>query len=62
MNAHGKKDKRTYRDRRKYLINTEYKGDCCQLCGYNKYFESLEFHQNPNEKNFNISSKGHFRS
>lgn len=29
----------------------EYKGGCCQRCGYNKYYGSLQFHHiNPSEK------------
>jgi len=34
----------------------EYKGGKCQICGYNKYVGSLDFHhKNPNEKDFAIS-------
>lgn len=41
----------------------EYKGGCCQRCGYNKYAEVLEFHhRDPCEKDFAISSKNHARS
>ena len=36
----------------------EYKGNKCQLCGYNKCIEALEFHHNnPNEKEFIISDR-----
>lgn len=35
----------------------EYKGGKCQLCGYDKYFGSLDFHhRDPNEKDFEISA------
>lgn len=34
----------------------EYKGGCCQKCGYNRYIGALEFHHiNPEEKDFNPS-------
>ena len=34
----------------------EYKGGCCQSCGYNKYNGALEFHHlNPLNKDFTIS-------
>ena len=34
----------------------EYKGGKCEICGYNKCIEALEFHHiNPKEKDFNIS-------
>ncbi len=35
----------------------EYKGGKCEICGYNKCVEALEFHHlNPEEKDFGISS------
>lgn len=41
----------------------EYKGGCCQKCGYNKCNSALEFHHlDPNEKDFLVSDKGHCRS
>lgn len=41
----------------------EYKGGKCQKCGYNKCNAALEFHHiDSNEKDFNISKKGHCRS
>ncbi len=69
-------EKRTYGDRRQYIINAvakrrrkirikaiEFLGGKCMKCGYNKYPEVLEFHyRNPSEKDFNISRKGHCRS
>lgn len=34
----------------------EYKGGKCEICGYNKCIEALEFHHiNPKEKDFSIS-------
>jgi len=34
----------------------DYKGGCCQKCGYDKYIGALEFHHiNPEEKDFNPS-------
>ncbi len=43
---------------RRYKIKAkaiEYKGGCCQQCGYNKSFSGLEFHHlNPKEKDFSI--------
>jgi len=33
----------------------EYKGGCCEKCGYKKYIGALEFHHlNPNEKDFQL--------
>ena len=69
-------DKRRYSDRREYLIEAvrkrrkkvrqmsiEYKGGKCQVCGYDKYDEALEFHHIcSSEKNFGISYKGYTRS
>jgi hypothetical protein len=41
----------------------EYKGGECEICGYKKYIGALQFHHmNPNEKDFNVSQKGHTRS
>lgn len=34
----------------------DYKGGCCQICGYDKYIGALDFHHiNPNEKDFTIA-------
>ena len=34
----------------------KYKGGCCEMCGYNKYFGSLDFHHiDPSKKDFGIS-------
>ncbi len=69
-------EKRTYRDRREYLIRAvqkrrekirrmtvSYKGGCCQVCGYDRCIEALEFHHlDPTQKDFGISYKGYTRS
>ena len=70
------KNPRTYKDRRKYIIEAvskrrkkirikaiSYLGGKCIKCGYSKYPEVLEFHhKDPLQKDFNVSSKGHCRS
>lgn len=39
---------------KKFLV--DYKGGNCEICGYNKCLNALEFHHlNPEEKDFNIS-------
>lgn len=41
----------------------DYKGGCCEKCGYNKCNEALEFHHlDPSKKDFGISSNGHCNS
>src|SRR5215211_263348 len=69
-------EKRTYQERRAYLLKAvqrrrekvrltavEYKGGRCQVCGYNKCIEALEFHHlDPTQKDFGISHKGYTRS
>ena len=71
-----RKEKRTYKDRREYLIKAvyarrkkvremavAYKGGKCENCGYDHCMDALEFHHlNPLQKDFNISSKGYTRS
>lgn len=40
-----------------------HKGGKCQLCGYDKYVEALQFHhKDPSQKDFSISTKGWTRS
>lgn len=70
------KEKRKYIDRRDYLIQAvqrrrkkvrqmaiDYKGGRCQICGYNRCFEALEFHHlESDDKDFGISDKGYTRS
>lgn len=51
--------------RRKRLMDMarEYKGECCQLCGYDRCTRALEFHHiEPEKKSFSISGEGHTRS
>jgi hypothetical protein len=69
-------EKRTYRERRQYLLKAvqrrrervrlmsiNYKGGRCQICSYDPCFEALEFHHlDPTQKDFGISSKGYTRS
>lgn len=69
-------ERRKYSDRSAYLVQAvkkrrkkvrrmavEYKGGCCEKCGYNRCLEALEFHhKNPSRKDFAISSKGYTRS
>ena len=53
------------RNRRRKLkeMAIEYKGGCCQECGYDKAKTALEFHHlDPNKKDFGIAAKGHTRS
>ena len=71
-----KLDTRRYADRRQYLIAAvhkrrkkvrqmavEYKGGKCQVCGYNRCIEALEFHHsNSSGKDFSVSEKGYTRS
>ena len=50
------------REKTKELL-VEYKGGKCEICGYNRCVEALEFHHiNPNEKDFGIGQKGYTRS
>lgn len=69
-------DKRTYHDRRKYIIKAvqkrrkkiremavSYKGGQCERCGYRRCLEALDFHHlDPAQKDFGISSRGYTRS
>jgi len=69
-------DKRNYTSRAKYMIQAvaerrrkirdlavQYKGGKCQVCGYNKCPQALEFHHlSPSGKDFGISDKGYTRS
>ena len=68
--------KRTYADRREYLIMAvarrrkklreqaiEYKGGKCMFCGYKRYLGALDFHHlDANDKEFGISKDGITRS
>jgi 5-methylcytosine-specific restriction endonuclease McrA len=68
------KDKRSYADRREYLIIAvakrrkdlkvmafNYKGGRCSMCGYDKRVDALEFHHLYN-KEFGLSKSGITRS
>jgi 5-methylcytosine-specific restriction endonuclease McrA len=69
-------ERRSYTDRRNYLIAAvskrrkavrqkalAYKGLRCQRCGYDRCMEALEFHHlTSSRKDFGISSKGYTRS
>ena len=69
-------DTRKYSSRRLYLIDAvrkrrkrirqmaiEYKGSCCEKCGYNRCIEALEFHHRDSSgKDFSISERGYTRS
>ena len=65
-----KRETRSYQDRKKYLIKAVakrrklirqkavyYKGGECNLCGYKKCLEALEFHHlDPLEKDFSLGA------
>ena len=69
-------DNRKYSDRRQYLIRAVHarrkkvrqmaidrKGGKCEICGYNRCIDALEFHHNDlSDKKFGISEKGYTRS
>ena len=43
-------------------LAVEYKGGKCQICGYNRCIEALDFHHiDPKEKDFNVSESGETR-
>jgi len=47
----------SWRKRTKLKL-VEYKGGKCEMCGYDKFIQGLEFHHlDPNEKDFTISGK-----
>jgi hypothetical protein len=42
-------------------IAVEYKGGCCEKCGYSKCLMALEFHHlDPSQKDFTISQAHHY--
>ena len=44
--------------KRKKIELVEYKGGKCEICGYNKSVNALQFHhKNPNDKDFTVSGK-----
>ena len=71
-----KRETRKYKDRKQYLIRAvharrrkvrqmavEYKGSKCEMCGYDRCIDALEFHHaDPTKKDFGISNKGYTRS
>jgi len=45
-------------NRRRKQQAVEYKGGCCEVCGYSKCLGALEFHhRNPNQKDFRVSNR-----
>ena len=45
------------------LLAVEYKGGECEVCGYKKCVNALEFHHiDPNEKEFGVGENGYTRS
>lgn len=45
------------------LKAVEYKGGCCEICGYKRSVEALEFHhKDPSKKDFGIGTEGYTRS
>lgn len=50
------------RDKIKQIL-VEYKGGQCEICGYDKCIQALEFHHiDPTQKDFGIGTKGYTRS
>ena len=48
--------------RRTKIKLIKYKGGKCEICGYNKCIDALEFHhKDPKQKDFNISKMGYGR-
>jgi len=70
------REKRKYADRAAYMVkavdkrrklirkmSVEYKGGHCEICGYSKCNNALEFHhRDSSAKDFGISAKGYTRS
>lgn len=47
------------RRRNQKILSVNYKGGKCEICGYNKCIEALEFHhKDPSKKDMNISNTG----
>lgn len=55
-----------YIQKKRYKIkekSVSYKGGKCEICGYDKCIDALEFHHlDPSQKDFGISYKGYVRS
>ncbi len=76
MSTSRRKEKRTYADRREYLIAAvskrrkklrdkaiAYGGGKCAICGYSRSTRALNFHhRDPKKKDFGLSAKGLTRS
>jgi DNA invertase Pin-like site-specific DNA recombinase len=46
------------KDKKRKLV--EYKGGCCEKCGYDKCIDAFDFHHmDPNQKDFGISAKSY---
>jgi hypothetical protein len=46
------------KDKKRKLV--EYKGGCCEKCGYKKCIDAFDFHHmDPNQKDFGISAKSY---
>jgi len=66
-NIRTKKKTKTKKDKSEYIMRwkknlkkslVEYKGSKCEICGYDRCIEALEFHHSdPSKKDFSISTK-----
>lgn len=66
-NIRTKKKTKTKKDKSEYIMRwkknlkkslVEYKGSKCEMCGYDRCIEALEFHHSdPSKKDFSISTK-----
>ena len=62
VKCRSKKKVKEWRIRTK-LRSIEYKGGCCQVCGYDRYIGALEFHHRDlTQKDFGIAAAGHCRA
>lgn len=51
------------RRRKIKVLSVQYKGGKCEVCGYNKCIDALDFHHiNPANKLFSIGNKGYTKS
>lgn len=56
LEALGYKEESRERGRKFKIKCVEYKGGCCEKCGYDKYVGALQFHHlDPKEKGFALS-------
>ena len=49
------------RGRSNKLKYVNYKGGCCEKCGYNKCIDALDFHHTSNEKDLNFTSMRYWK-